>query len=167
MTSPATATPQSVMRDVTEDIIRRAIKRGRKKQRTIYISKSANGRTTPVESLNPDSPEGRRNLDAYLTPIGRHYTISGLGAPEERNAISWRTINLSLGRRILAGALVALTFVMKGTPLKNRLYRWMGVHVGRNVEIMQLAWLDHFRADLIFIGDNTLIGAFSRLTVHA
>ncbi|MBP1778884.1 MAG: hypothetical protein H6Q86_4895, partial [candidate division NC10 bacterium] len=34
MTSPATATPQSVMREVTEDIIRRAIKRGRKKRRT-------------------------------------------------------------------------------------------------------------------------------------
>jgi acetyltransferase-like isoleucine patch superfamily enzyme len=32
---------------------------------------------------------------------------------------------------------------------------------------MQLAWLDHFRAELIFIGDNTLIGAFCRLTVHA
>jgi acetyltransferase-like isoleucine patch superfamily enzyme len=43
----------------------------------------------------------------------------------------------------------------------------MGVHVGRNVEIMQMAWLDHFRPELIFIGDNTLIGAFSRLTVHA
>lgn len=167
MRSPATATPQSVMRDVTEDIIRRAIRRGRRKGRTIYISKSANGRTTPVESLNPDTVEGRRNLDAYLSPIGRHYTISGLGAPEESNAISWRTINLSLGRRILVMALVALSFVMKGTPLKNRLYRLMGAHVGRNVEIMQLAWLDHFRPELIFIGDNTLIGAFSRLTVHA
>lgn len=167
MTSPATATPQSVMREVTADIIRRAIKRGRKKQRSVYISKAANGRTTPVESLNPDTPEGRQKLDAYLTPIGRHYTISGLGAPEERNAISWRTVNLSLGRRVLVGALVALTFVMKGTPLKNRLYRLMGVHVGRNVEIMQMAWLDHFRPELIFIGDNTLIGAFARLTVHA
>jgi len=62
---------------------------------------------------------------------------------------------------------VALTFVMKGTPLKNRLYRLMGVHVGRNVEIMQLAWLDHFRPELIFIGDHTLIGAYSRVTVHA
>ena len=167
MTSPATATPQSVMREVTEDIIRRAIKRGRKKRRTICISKAANGRATPVESLNPDTPEGRQKLDAYLTPIGRHYTISGLGAPEERNAVSWRTINLSLARRILVGALVALTFVMKGTPLKNRLYRLMGARVGRNVEIMQMAWLDHFRPELIFIGDNTLIGAFSRLTVHA
>ena len=167
MTSPATTNPKSVMREVTEDIIRRAIRRGRRKQRTIYISKAANGRTTPVESLNPDTPEGRQKLDAYLTPIGRHYTISGLGAPEEGNAVSWRTVNLSLGRRILVGALVALTFVMKGTPLKNRLYRLMGVHLGRNVEIMQIAWLDHFRPELIFIGDNTLIGAFSRLTVHA
>jgi acetyltransferase-like isoleucine patch superfamily enzyme len=167
MTSRATATPKAVMREVTEDMIRRAIKRGRQKRRTIYISKSANGRTTPVESLNPDEPEGRKRLDAYLTPIGRHYTISGLGAPEEGNAVSWRTINLSLGRRVLVMGLVALSFVMKGTPLKNRLYRLMGVHVGRNVEIMQMAWLDHFRPELIFIGDNTLIGAFSRLTVHA
>jgi acetyltransferase-like isoleucine patch superfamily enzyme len=155
------------MRAVTEDIIRRAIKRGRRKRRTIYISKSANGRTTPVDSLNPDTVEGRKKLDAYLSPIGRHYTISGLGAPEEANAVSWRTINLSLARRILVMALVAVSFVMKGTPLKNRLYRLMGAHVGQNVEIMQMAWLDHFRPELIFIGDNTLIGAFSRLTVHA
>jgi acetyltransferase-like isoleucine patch superfamily enzyme len=148
-------------------MIRRAIKRGRAKGRTIYISKSARGKGTPVDTLDPDTPEGRKNLEAYLTPIGRHYTFSGLGVPEERNAVSWRTINLSLGRRILVMILVTLSFVMKGTPFKNRLYRWMGAHVGKNVEIMQMAWLDHFRPELIFIGDNTLIGAFSRLTVHA
>jgi len=56
---------------------------------------------------------------------------------------------------------------MKGTPLKNRLYRLMGAHIGRNVEIMQLAWLDHFRPELIFVGDNTLIGAYTHITVHA
>jgi acetyltransferase-like isoleucine patch superfamily enzyme len=155
------------MRVATEDIIRRAIKHGRKKGRTVYISKSANGRTTAVESLNPDTPEGRNSLDAYLTPIGRHYTISGLGAPEEKNAIHWRSINLSLARRIGVAVLVALSFVLKGTPLKSKIYRLMGAHIGKNVEIMQLAWLDHFRPDLIFIGDGTLIGAFSRLTVHA
>ena len=56
---------------------------------------------------------------------------------------------------------------MKGTPFKNTWYRWMGAHIGRNVEIMQLAWLDHFRPELIFIGDNTLLGAYTRVTVHA
>jgi len=160
-------TPQSVMRSVTEDMIRRAIKRGRTKGRTICISKSARGKGTPVDTLNPDMPEGRKNLEKFFTPIGRHYTFSGLGAPDEPNAIPWRTINLSIGRRILVMILVVVSFVMKGTPLKSRLYRWMGAHVGKNVEIMQMAWLDHFRPELIFIGDNTLIGAFSRLTVHA
>jgi acetyltransferase-like isoleucine patch superfamily enzyme len=155
------------MRHVTEDIVRRAIKKGRAKGRAIYISKTARGKRTPIDTLDPDTPEGRKNLEAYLTPIGRHYTISGLGAPEESNAVAWRTINLSIGRRILVMLLVAISFVMKGTPLKNRLYRLMGVQIGKNVEIMQLAWLDHFRPELISIGDNTLIGAFSRLTAHA
>jgi hypothetical protein len=159
--------PEAVMRAVTTDIIRRSIRKARKKHRKIHISKTARGRAIDVESLNPDTPEGARNLEAFLTPTGRHYTISGLGAPDERNAINWRTLNLPPGRRVLVMVLVAISFVMKGTPLKNRLYRLMGVHVGRNVEIMQLAWLDHFRPELIFIGENTLIGAYTRVTVHA
>ena len=154
------------MREVTEDIIRRAVKKARKKARKVYISKTANGDGIDVESLNPGTPEGAKNLAAFLTPIGRHYTISGLSAPEEDNAINWRTINLPPGRRILVMILVAISFVMKGTLLKNKIYRLMGVHVGRNVEIMQLTWLDHFRPELIFIGDNTLIGAYTRVTVH-
>jgi acetyltransferase-like isoleucine patch superfamily enzyme len=56
---------------------------------------------------------------------------------------------------------------MKGTPFKNKWYRWMGCHIGKNVEIMQLVWLDHFRPELIFIGDNTLLGAYTRVTCHA
>ena len=43
----------------------------------------------------------------------------------------------------------------------------MGVHVEKGAEIMQLVWLDHFRPELIFIGENSLLGAFTRLTVHA
>ncbi len=154
------------MKAVTADIVRRAILLGRRKRRSIYISKTSRGRAKPVESLNPDTPEGRQAFDAYVTSTARHYTISGLGAPEERNAINWRAVNLPLGRRVLLQVLVAVSFVMKGTPLKNRLYRLMGVHIGRNVEIMQLAWLDHFRPELIFVGDNTLIGAYTRITVH-
>ena len=167
MSRRRTASPESVMRAVTEDVVRRAIRMGRRKGRPVYISKTSRGRTTPTESLNPDTPEGRRAFESYMTPVARHYTISGLGAPEERNAINWRAINLPLGRRIWLLTLVALSFVMKGTPLKNRLYRLMGAHIGRNVEIMQLAWLDHFRPELIFVGDNTLIGAYTRITVHA
>ncbi len=160
-------TPESVMREVTIDMIRRAIRRGRKAGRTIAISKTAKGKALDVESLNPDTADGRKNLEAFLTPIARHYTFSGLGAPEEPNAVNWRTINLPFLRKVYVLLLVGLTFLMKGTPFKIRIYRLMGVNIGRNVEIMQLAWLDHFRPELIFVGDNTLIGAYSRLTVHA
>ncbi len=159
-------TAESVMREVTEEIIRRAIKLGRRKRRTIFISKTARGTGVAVDTLDPSTPEGMQNLRSFLTPVGRQYTLSGLGAPEEKNAVNWRTLNLPLRRRILLMFLVAVSFAMKGTPLKNRVYRLMGAHIGRNVEIMQLAWLDHFRPELIFIGDNTLIGAFSRITVH-
>jgi len=161
------ATPKAVLCKVTEDIVKRSIRLGRKKGRTIFISKTSRGKAIPLESLNPKTAEGRKNLEKFLQGRARHYTISGLGAPEEKNAINWRKVNLPLSRRIRLLVLVGISFVMKGTPLKNCLFRFMGVHLGRNVEIMQLVWLDHFRPELIFIGDNTLIGAYTRITAHA
>ncbi|HOT97762.1 MAG TPA: hypothetical protein PLG50_08890 [bacterium] len=159
--------PEEVMKMVTTELIARAIKLGRKKGRTVFISKSSGGKGVDVNTLNPATAEGRQNLAAFLTPIKHHYTISGLGAPEEKNAINWRVLNVPLGRRVLLFLQVALSMLLKGSPFKNRFYRWMGAHIGRNTEIMIFVWLDHFRPELIFIGDNTLIGAFSRLTVHA
>lgn len=43
----------------------------------------------------------------------------------------------------------------------------MGAHIGKGAEIMQMVWLDHFCPELIFIGENSLLGAFTQLTVHA
>ena len=160
-------TPEQVMREVTEDMILRALKLARRKRRSVFISKSAKGKGVDIATLDHRTPEGRKNLDAFLTPIQRRYTFHGLGMPEEPNAVSWRLINLPSWRRILVLVQVGISFLMKGSPLKNRLYRWMGVNIGKNVEVMQMAWLDHFRPELIFIGDNSLLGAFTRVTVHA
>lgn len=160
-------TPEEVIKLVTLEIIERSIKLGNKKGREIFISKTSGGKGVNVNSLNPNTEEGKINLEKFLTPIRRHYTFSGLGSPEENNSINWRVLNLPFGRRTLLVFQVAISFFMKGTSLKNKLYRWMGIHVGKGSEIMQLVWLDHFRPELIFIGENTLMGAFTRLTVHA
>jgi acetyltransferase-like isoleucine patch superfamily enzyme len=160
-------TPDQVMHEVTEDMVLRALKLARRKGRIVFISKSAKGKGVDIATLDPRTPEGRKNLDAYLTPVQRRYTFSGLGAPEEPNAVNWRLINLPFWRRLLVLVQVGVSFFMKGSPLKNRLYRWMGANIGKNVEVMQMAWLDHFRPELIFIGDNTVLGAFTRVTVHA
>jgi acetyltransferase-like isoleucine patch superfamily enzyme len=159
--------PEAALRRVTEEIVRRAVRMGRRKGRTITISKTSRGQGVPVAELDPSTPEGRQRLDAFLAGTARHYTISGLGAPEEKNAIDWRALNAGLWRRCKWMLMVGVSFVLKGNPFKNRFYRWMGMHIGRNVEIMQMVWLDHFRPELIYIGDNTLIGAFSQFTVHA
>ncbi|MFZ1290869.1 MAG: hypothetical protein WAR79_12310 [Melioribacteraceae bacterium] len=160
-------TPEEVIKLVTIEIIERAIKLGKQKNRTITISKTSGGTGTDVNLLNPKTEEGKTNLEKFLTPVRRHYTFSGLGSPEEKNSINWRVLNLPFGRRTLLVFQVAISFLMKGTLLKNKLYRSMGIHVGKGSEIMQLVWLDHFRPELIFIGENTLMGAFTRLTVHA
>ena len=159
-------TPEEVIRLVTIEMITRAIKLGRKKNRSIFISKTSGGKGIDVQTLNPKTNEGRENLEKFLTPVRRHYTFSGLGSSEESDSINWRILNLPFGRRILLLFQIIVSLLLKGTPAKNKFYRWMGVHVGKGSEIMQSVWLDHFRPELIFIGDNTLIGAFTRLTVH-
>lgn len=160
-------TPEEVIQIVTAEIIERAIKYGKKKNRIISISKTSGGKGIDVNDLNPKTAEGKKKLEEFLNPPRRHYTISGLGSPEENNSINWRVLNLPFSRRILLVFQILTSFLLKGTPFKNKLYRWMGVHVGNGTEIMQLVWLDHFRPELIFIGENSLLGAFTRLTVHA
>lgn len=159
--------PEEVIKLVTTEIIERAIKLGSKKKRSIYISITSGGKGTDVFTLNPKTNEGKINLEKFFTPIRRHYTFSGLGSPEEPNAIHWRSLNLPFGRRTLLTFQVAISFLLKGTPIKNKFYKWMGAHIGKGAEIMQMTWLDHFRPELIFIGDNTLLGAYTQLTVHA
>jgi hypothetical protein len=159
-------TPEEVIKMVTTELIERAIKIGTRKNRSIYISKTSGGIGVDVRTLNPKTKEGKENLEKFLAPIRRHYTLYGLGSQEEPNAINWRTLNLPFLRRFLLLFLVGISFFLKGTPGKNSFYRRMGVHIGKGSEIMQMVWLDHFRPELIFIGENTLLGAFSRLTVH-
>lgn len=159
--------PEEVITLVTIEIIERAIRLGAKKQRSIFISKTSGGKGVDVQTLNPQTKEGRDNLEKFFRPIRRHYTISGLGAPEEPNAINWRIINLPFSRRALLAFQCAVAYLLKGTPGKNKFCRWMGVHVGKGTEIMQMVWLDHFRPELIFVADNTLLGALCRLTVHS
>lgn len=159
-------TPEDVIKMVTTEIIERAIKMGDRRNRSIYISKTSGGKGIDVQTLNPKTREGKENLEKFLFPVRRHYTLYGLGSQEEPTAINWRTLNLPFRRRILLLFLTGISFFLKGTPGKNKFYRWMGVHIGKGTEIMQMVWLDHFRPELIFIGKNTLLGAFSRLTVH-
>ncbi len=82
-------TPEEVIKLVTIEIITRAIKLGRKKNRSIFISKTSGGKGKDVQTLNPETNEGRESLEKFLTPVRRHYTFSGLGSSEESDSINW------------------------------------------------------------------------------
>lgn len=151
---------------VIKEIITRAIKMGKRKNRTIYISKTMGGEKIPVNKLNPKTKPGQKNLKEFLKKKRLYYIFSNLGKPSEKNTINWRKINLPLRKRVNHMMLTLFCSMLKGCQLKNKIYRFMGVDIGKNVEIMHLAWLDHFRPELISIGDNTLLGAFTKLSVH-
>ena len=103
MKTNSAQTPEAVMQKVTIEMIRRAIKLGKKNGRTIRISKTSGGKGVDVCDLNPDTAEGHAELEKFFTPVKRHYTFSGLGLPEERDAVNWRKLNFSFARRMLAG----------------------------------------------------------------
>ncbi len=47
------------------------VKLGRKKNRSIFISKTSGGKGIDVQTLNPKTNEGRENLEKFLTPVRR------------------------------------------------------------------------------------------------
>ncbi|MDP8247991.1 MAG: DapH/DapD/GlmU-related protein [Candidatus Tritonobacter lacicola] len=152
---------------VTRYMIRRAIKFSGKTGRAIRISKTSGGEGVSVFTLDGRTEEGRRNLEEFLRVRKRHYTFSGLGKPEEKNSINWRVLAAPWPKRVINFLGVGLSLLYKGVPSKNVLYRKLGFRIGRNTEIMQFVWLDHFMPELIEIGDNCLIGAYSTIATHA
>ena len=53
--------PEEVMKLVTTEIINRAIKLGKKKNRNIFISKTFGCKGTDVNELNPNTEEGKED----------------------------------------------------------------------------------------------------------
>ena len=47
--------PEEVIKMVTIEIIERAIKLGKKKNRSVYISKTSGGKGVDVNTLNPEN----------------------------------------------------------------------------------------------------------------
>jgi len=155
------------LRQAVLRIVRRAIRLGRAQGRTITLARSAAMKPVDVQELDPDTPDGLRRLQAMLRGKTNYYTFAGLGKLSEKNRIHWTALNRPLWRRALLSALILATMFLRAGRLKNRLYRLAGVRLGKDTEIMQGCWLDHFCPELIEIGDNSMLGAFCKISTHA
>lgn len=155
------------LRRAVTRIIRRGIWLGEKKGRLITVSRSASADPIDIRELNPDSPEGSERLSVFLKGRTNFYTFDGLGKLSEKNRIHWTALNRPLYKRFLLSWLVLFAMVFRAGRFKNSLYRLAGVKVGKDTEIMQACWIDQFCPELIEIGDNSLVGAFCKISSHA
>ena len=155
------------LRQAVTRIIRRGIRLGEKKGRVITIARSASADPIDIRELNPDIPDGAARLDAFLKGRTNSYTFDGLGKLSESNRIHWTAMNRPLYKRFLLSWLVFFAMILRAGKFKNSLYRLAGVKLGKDTEIMQACWIDQFCPELIEIGDNSLVGAFCKISSHA
>ena len=155
------------LRQAVTRIIRRGIRLGKKKGRVITIARSASADPIDIRELNPDIPDGAARLGAFLEGRTNSYTFYGLGKLSESNRIHWTAMNRPLYKRFLLSWLVFFAMILRAGKFKNSLYRLAGVKLGKDTEIMQACWIDQFCPELIEIGDNSLVGAFCKISSHA
>ncbi len=155
------------LRKVVSRIVRRAIRLGNKRGRIITLARSSSADPVDVRKLNPDDPSGSARLKKMLRGRSNYYTFAGLGRLSDSNRIHWTALNRSLPGRFLKTVLMMTAMWLRAGRLKNRIYRLAGVRIGKDTEIMQAAWLDHFCPELIEIGEKSLIGAFCKISTHA
>lgn len=156
-----------VLRRVVTRIIRRGIRLGEKKGRVITIARSASADPTDIRELNPDIHAGADRLRTFMRGKTNSYTFDGLGKLSEPNRIHWTALNHPFHIRLPLSVLMLSAMMLRAGRLKNSLYRLAGITIGKDTEIMQSCWIDHFCPELISIGDNTLVGAFCKITSHA
>lgn len=162
-----TQTIDDALRAAVTRIVRRGIRLGRKKGRIITLARSSAAEPVDIRELDPDTPTGRQRLEKMLRGKTNYYTFDGLGKLSERNRIHWTALNRPLWERGPISCLMLGAMLLRGGNLKNRLYRLAGVRIGRDTEIMQAAWIDHFCPELVEIGQESLIGAFCKVSSHA
>ncbi len=164
---PRQETIDDALRAAVTRIVRRGIRLARKKGRTITLARSSAAEPVDIRLLDPAAPEGRRRLEKMLKGKTNYYTFAGLGRLSEKNRVHWTALNRPLWKRLPLSCLMIGAMLFRGGNLKNRLYRLAGVRIGKDTEIMQAAWIDHFCPELVEIGEGSLIGAFCKISSHA
>ena len=139
-------------------ILDRCVRLSRKRELVVHCD-ALSLRLTP---LMPQSA-----IDDFVRQAAPSYIhVTNLGRPGEASSIRWVRLRFGFVRRLVHAAVGLLCSALPAWELKNRLYRAIGVSVGRNVEISQGAFIDTFAPRLITIADDVVIGAFAKIFTH-
>ncbi len=144
-------------------IINRLKRLAKKRNRAVNISRSSLGHKFAISDVQNNIPrffEEEHNDNPFVI-------FSNLGLQDETNRIRWPSIRYAIYRRFINYLISIVCSILPASKAKNSFYRMIGYKIGRNVEISQSSFLDPFCPPLIEIGDETVIGSFTKLFVHA
>lgn len=84
----------------------------------------------------------------------------------EKNAMHYFPQIVGLGRASWNFTVITVARYVPWIEVKNRLYRLVGMKVGRHVSVGLMAMMDIFFPHLITIGDNSIIGYNATILTH-
>ena len=138
---------------VTQKIVRNAVRIHRKKGCGYPLWLSRNGNDLELDIISTS----RSDINSFIKkhkPTGRFYLI-GVNS----NSISPRRLLLSSPKDFLYTLLFSRFLSSIGDfSFKQKIYRMLGMKIGRNVHIYEGVKFDIFLASLIEVGDNVTIG---------
>lgn len=139
-------------------ILNRCIRLSRKRELVVHYD-ALSLHLTPLTSQSAINDFVRQAAPSYIH-------ITNLGRPSEPSSVRWVHLRFGFVMRLVHAAVGLLCSALPAWEMKNRLYRAIGVSVGRNVEISQGAFIDTFAPRLITIADDVVIGAFAKIFTH-
>jgi hypothetical protein len=109
----------------------------------------------------------QQEIDDFVRHAAPAYVhVTNLGSRAEPDSLRWVRLRFGFTRRLLHAVVGLLCSALPAWEMKNRLYRLIGLSIGKNVEISQGAFIDTFAPRLISIGDDVVIGAFAKIFTH-
>ncbi|MBS3947796.1 MAG: acyltransferase [Dethiobacter sp.] len=95
-----------------------------------------------------------------MRKLTRHAT------PGPKNSLCYWTSYVRPWRVCLNFAVIFFCRFLPSLPLKNTLYRLVGIKIGRDVSVALMVMFDVFFPQLITIEDNSILGYHSTILAH-
>jgi acetyltransferase-like isoleucine patch superfamily enzyme len=98
--------------------------------------------------------------------VGRQARLTVTPSPDERNSLVFWYKTVSIFRAMRNGLVIVIAHHLPSLACKRWLYRSIGMTVGRHVSFAWHVTPDLFFPELIYVGDNTIIGYNTTILAH-
>jgi len=106
------------------------------------------------------------SIEGNSTPTNRQTRLTVTPTPDERNSLVLWYKTVSVFKAIRNGVVIVVAHHVPSLALKRWLYRGLGMKIGNHVSFAWHVTPDLFFPELIYVGDNTIIGYNTTILAH-